>query len=110
MVFRIHDITARLGIGHTTVWLYDNLTWTLPRNWELIGDKTYDQYLLEHELYIAKHQMNYYANLAYEYQWVILNALVEEDEDEDEDSKSVVYEMQQLKYTSKFEDKENIKK
>ena len=54
--------------------------------------------------------MNYYANLAYEYQWVILNALVEEDEDEDEDSKSVVYEMQQLKYTSKFEDKENIKK
>ena len=38
--------------------------------------------MLEHELYIAKHQVQYYANLAYEYQWVILDAMLPEEENE----------------------------
>ena len=81
-IFWIHDLTARWGIGHTTVWFYDNLTWTLPEKWQLIDGKSNEQYMLEYELYIARHQARYYANLAYEYQWAILNAMSsEEDED-----------------------------
>ena len=74
-IFLIHDITTRMGIGHTSVWLFDNMTWTLPEKWQLIAGKTHEQYLLEHELYIARHQVQYYANLAYEYQWIILDAM-----------------------------------
>ena len=74
-IFFIHDITTRMGIGHTSVWLFDNMTWTLPEKWQLVAGKTHEQYLLEHELYIARHQVQYYANLAYEYQWIILDAM-----------------------------------
>ena len=74
-IFLIHDITTRMGIGHTSVWLFDNMTWTLPEKWQLVAGKTHEQYLLEHELYIARHQVQYYANLAYEYQWIILDAM-----------------------------------
>ena len=81
-IFWIHDVTTRMGIGHTSVWLFDNLTWTLPYKWQLIAGKTHEQYLLEHELYIAQHQVQYYANLAYEYQWVILDALEDEKSEE----------------------------
>lgn len=79
-IFYLHDLTAKCGIGHTTVWLYDNLTWTLPEKWERIGGKSTEQYMLEHELNIALHQAQYYANLAYEYQWVILDAMSPEEE------------------------------
>jgi hypothetical protein len=82
-VFYIHDITTRWGIGHTSVWFYDTLQWRLPAKWQLICGKTHEQYLLEHELYIAQHQTRYYANLAYEYQWTIIDALYPEDESED---------------------------
>ena len=84
-IFFIHDLTAKWGIGHTTVWLYDNLTWTLPEKWERIGGKSIEQYMLEHELHIAQHQVKYYANLAYEYQWAFIESLPEVEEDSDED-------------------------
>jgi len=78
-VFYIHDVTTRWGVGHTSVWFYDTLQWRLPSNWQLIGGKTNEQYLLEHELYIAQHQAQYYANLAYEYQWDLIEILVPDD-------------------------------
>tara|TARA_B100000579_G_scaffold438049_1_gene471443 strand:- start:18536 stop:18868 length:333 start_codon:yes stop_codon:yes gene_type:complete len=83
-IFYIHDLTAKWGIGHTTVWLYDNLTWTLPEKWQMIAGKTNEQYLLEHELYIARHQAQYYANLAYEYQGAWLEAILPEEEEVEE--------------------------
>jgi len=91
IIFWIHDVTTRMGIGHTSVWLFDNLTWTLPQKWQLIAGKTHEQYMLEHELYIAQHQVQYYANLAYDYQWVILDAMVDDKTDSD-DSADLVYE------------------
>jgi len=84
IIFWIHDVTTRMGVGHTSVWLYDNLNWTLPQKWQLIAGKTHEQYMLEHELYIAKHQVQYYANLAYDYQWVILDAIVPEEEESED--------------------------
>ena len=80
IIFWIHDLSAKWGVGHSTVWLYDKATWDLPAKWQLLGDKTYDQYLMEHELYIARHQVNYYANLAYDLQWTILDALEDVEE------------------------------
>lgn len=62
----IHDVSARWGIGHTTVWLYDNLTWSLPNKWQLIGGVPYHEYLLRCELDTAQHQIRYYSNMAYE--------------------------------------------
>ena len=79
-IFWIHDVTARWGIGHTTVWFYDNLTWNLPPTWQLMGGKTNEQYMLEYELHIAQHQAQYYANLAYEYQWALLEAMNDTEE------------------------------
>ena len=72
-----------MGIGHTSVWFYDNLTWTLPQKWQLVGGKTQEQYLLEHELYIAQHQAQYFAKLAYEYQWALLDIVLPEEESEE---------------------------
>ena len=82
-IFFVHDITTRMGIGHTSVWLFDNMTWRLPEKWQLIAGKTHEQYLLEHELYMAQHQAQYYANLAYEYQWIILDAMEVEEKTEE---------------------------
>ena len=76
-------MTTRVGIGHTSVWLFDNLTWTLPQKWQLIAGKTHEQYMLEYELDLAKHQAQYYANLAYEYQWALLDTLPDAEEKED---------------------------
>ena len=42
-------------------------------------------------MYIAQHQVQYYANLAYDYQWVILDAMVDDKTDSD-DSADLVYE------------------
>lgn len=82
-VFYIHDLTARWGIGHTSVWFYDKMHWTLPMKWQRIAGKTHEQYLLEHELYLARHQAQYYANLAYEYQWAYLDLVLPEEESEE---------------------------
>ena len=77
----IHDLSAKWGVGHTTVWLYDNFTWSLPTKWQLIGGVPYHEYLLRCELDTANHQINYYANLAYEL-WVtqLLQDLEAEDD------------------------------
>lgn len=83
-VFYVHDLTTRWGIGHTSVWFYDKMHWTLPTKWQRIAGKTHEQYLLEHELYLARHQAQYYANLAYEYQWALLDITLPEKEEVEE--------------------------
>jgi hypothetical protein len=79
IVFWVHDITTRWGVGHTTVWFYDTFRWDLHTRWQLLGGKTHEQYMLEHELYIAQHQAQYYANLAYDYQRELLEQFFESD-------------------------------
>ena len=83
-VFYIHDLTTRWGIGHTSVWFYDTLQWRLPAKWELFCGKTNEQYMLESELCIAQHQAQYYAKLAYEYQWAYLDLALPEEEESEE--------------------------
>ena len=65
----IHDISAKMGVGHWTVWFYDNFIWHLPTKWQLIGNVRYDEYLLQHEIRIQEHQVLYFANLAADLSW-----------------------------------------
>ena len=62
----IHDLSARWGVGHRTVWFYDNFTWSLPTKWQLMGGVPYHEYVVRCELDTANHQINYYSNMAYE--------------------------------------------
>lgn len=78
----IHDLSAKWGVGHWTVWFYDNFTWSLPTKWQLIGGVPYHEYVARCELDTAYHQIRYYSNLAYEYQWAIIDALYPEEEPE----------------------------
>jgi len=78
----IHDVSARWGVGHTTVWFYDTFTWYLPTSYKLIGDKPYNEYLLQCELDTANHQIRYYSNLAFEYQLAYLETLISDENSE----------------------------
>jgi len=81
--FWFHDMAVKINIGwlvSLSVWFYDRMHWTLSNKWQLIGDKPYDKYMLEYELYIAQHQVRYYANLAYEYQWALIEAMSDDEE------------------------------
>jgi hypothetical protein len=64
MIGYIHDVSARWGIGHTTVWFYDTFTWYLPNKYKLIAGMPYNEYLVRCELSQAEHQINYYAGIA----------------------------------------------
>lgn len=80
----IHDLSAKWGVGHWTVWFYDTFRWTLPNHLQLIGGKRYAEYMLEYELRIANHQINYYSNLAADWMLAYFRTLPEVEE---EDSK-----------------------
>lgn len=82
----IHDVSAKWGIGHTTVWFYDTFTWSLPNKWQLIGGVPYHEYLLRCELDTAQHQIRYYSNIAYEL-W--LTQLIQEIETEETNTEMV---------------------
>ena len=74
IIFWIHDASTKIGLGAQTVWLYDKMHWSLSEKWQLIGGIPHAEYLLQHELYLANHQSRYYANLAYDYQWALIEA------------------------------------
>ena len=62
----IHDVSAKMGVGHWTVWFYDTFTWHLSNDLRLINGMPYNEYLVRCELDTANHQVRYYSNIAYE--------------------------------------------
>jgi len=76
----IHDVSARMGVGHLTVWFYDAFIWNLPNKWTLVGGMRYDEYLLQHELDLQRHQTQYFANYAYDLLCEILESIVDTEE------------------------------
>ena len=86
----IHDLSAKAGVGHWTVWFYDTFTWHLSNDLTIVGGKRYAEYLLEHELRIQEHQTRYYANLAYDLMWEKLGLIDSEIEELESQKESVL--------------------
>lgn len=78
-----HDASVKLNIRCLivlSIWSLKNLIWTLPENWQLVGNISLREYKLKRELEIARHQIQYYANYAHELQWQLLEEENEEQE------------------------------
>jgi hypothetical protein len=81
--FWFHDMATKLDIGwivSLSIWSYDRMYWRLPEKWQLIGNIPYSEYLLQYELDMAKHQARYYANYAYDLQWIIIESIPEKED------------------------------
>jgi len=83
IIFWFHDESVKLNIRWMVVlslWALKNLIWTLPEDWQLINNMSLREYNLRRELEVAYHQIEYYANYAYELQWQILEQKIQEEE------------------------------
>jgi len=75
----IHDVSAKMGIGNWTVWFYDTFIWHLSNKWRIIGNVRYNEYLLQHEISRQEHQIQYFANLAADLSWELIDMRCSED-------------------------------
>jgi hypothetical protein len=86
MIHWFHDTSVKLNIRCLivlSIWALNNLTWTLPENWQLINNISLREYKMQRELEVAYHQIQYYANYAYELQWEILEQKFQEQKEEE---------------------------
>jgi len=75
LVSWFHNASTRTGIKwliRLSVWVYDRLLWHLSDEWQLVNGITLKEYKLRHELEMAHHKIQYYANYAYDLQCRIL--------------------------------------
>lgn len=92
-IYWFHDASVRWNIRFLVVlsiWFLNNLIWTLPEHWQLINNISLREYKLQRELEVAYHQIEYYANYAYQLQWEVLehNFQKQEEENNEEFSKA----------------------
>jgi hypothetical protein len=80
-----HYALYEIGLNRLSVLFYDTLIWRLSDKHRVIDGKTYNEYLLEHELNVQTHQTHYFANLASDLMWEKINLLIDESEDLDID-------------------------
>lgn len=88
MIFWFHDASVKTNIRSLvklSVWACDRLIWKPPEEWQLVNGIRLKEYLLLHELEVARHQIQFYANYAHELQCRIL-FLEEENSEKEENS------------------------
>lgn len=70
-----HDLSVKTNIRWLVVlsiWAYDRMLWQLSEDWQLVDGVKFSEYKLQRELEIARHQIQYYADYAYELQCQLL--------------------------------------
>lgn len=91
-IFWFHDAATKTGIRplvSLSIWIYDKLWWRLPENWQLVCGVPFKEYLLKHELELAKHQARYFADYSYQLQCYILCSDKQEDKEDKEDKEDI---------------------
>lgn len=87
-VFWFHDISTRANVRWLvtlSIWMFDRLNWRLPDRYQLICGVPFEEYMLRHELELARHQSQYWADYAYELQLQILEDLASSEEADKDD-------------------------
>lgn len=87
LVYWCHDAATRTDIRWLvalSIWAYDRLTWRLPDEWQLIGGIPFREYTLQCELELARHQVQYFADYAYELQWRLIDSARQEGSEPEE--------------------------
>jgi hypothetical protein len=70
-ILLFHDASVRTNLRwlvRLSVWAHHRLTWNLPEEWRLVDGMPLREYMLRHELEIARHQIRYFADYASELQ------------------------------------------
>lgn len=74
-IYWFHDVSVKINIRWLVVlsiWACDRLIWQLPNEWQLVNGMPLREYLLLHELEVARHQIQYFVNYAYDLQSKII--------------------------------------
>lgn len=82
-VFWFHDASTRTNIRWLvalSVWAFDRMFWRLPEQYQLVCGIPFKEYELRHQLELARHQSQYWAEYAYDLQWHIIESMAEHEE------------------------------
>lgn len=80
-IFWFHDASTRTNIKwlvNFSIWVFDKMVWNLPSQYQLVGGITLKEHELRYQLYLARHQIQYWTNYAYDLQKIIIEEDFEE--------------------------------
>ena len=83
LVFTFHDFATKTNIGwlvKLSIWAHDKVYWELGEKYQLINGVSLREHELEHQLYIANHQIKYWMNYATDLQSELMDMIPDSDE------------------------------